>query len=690
MNDSGFSNVAIWEYTMRQNDSGFSNVAVWNSALRNNFDGSTNTAIGYSAMQNWWEGGWNTAIGFQALMDWDGVDNIAIGNTAGSNWDAIAWDRNIYIGKDTYFGWEHMEDSIFIGTNAGGNGTGSITLGQSTRGWWLNSIAIGWFARVSWDNSASIGYRAPWVNADNTMVLGSVNGLNGATADTQVVIGSDSAGAWNNAEIYRLDVQNGFVNSSDGFCINGDCKSDWSQIGWSLLDAAFTGNTLRWTGTGWSDSNSGDLLVNGITIGKGVNSLDNNTVFGREALASNPGDWNTAIGTYALRSSLQNWNTAIWYAAMYQNTYGYENTAIGHSSLANNTTGVGNISLGFYTLGMNQIGGWNVAVWNLALWYQENGNNNVAIGNVALLNNGSWSSNLGIGYRADVAAVDLTNASAIGANSYVATSNTMVLGSVNGLNGATTDTQVVIGSDSAGVWNNSELFRLNIQNGYINTSSGLCINGDCKSSWSQMAGSRYPGCSNNDMQLSNGQVWASCDVYFWYSNGWFGYFQWGEMIAWDENGWITAWDNAIVIGGVPYRSSSLWAVGYSGWATTVSDTEWFGQSRWYGTPSNFGWDSFGPCAVGYHVPDAPNWQSAINTFVDDAAFLWAFNLYSDSHRSATGTRIADGNIYYWTSSPDNNPNAQFLKVMGGVVSIESGDRAMGLKIRCLKNGTDTE
>ena len=49
-----------------------------------------------------------------------------------------------------------------------------------------------------------------------------------------------------------------------------------------------------------------------------------------------------------------------------------------------------------------------------------------------------------------MAAVDLTNASAIGANAYVSASNTMVLGSVNGLNGATADTQVVIGSDSAG------------------------------------------------------------------------------------------------------------------------------------------------------------------------------------------------------------------------------------------------
>jgi hypothetical protein len=59
------------------------------------------------------------------------------------------------------------------------------------------------------------------------MVLGSVNGINGATADTQVVIGSGAASSW----IYRLDVQNGYINTSSGICINGDCKSTWTPDG---------------------------------------------------------------------------------------------------------------------------------------------------------------------------------------------------------------------------------------------------------------------------------------------------------------------------------------------------------------------------------------------------------------------------------------------------------------------------
>ena len=51
-----------------------------------------------------------------------------------------------------------------------------------------------------------------------------------------------------------------------------------------------------------------------------------------------------------------------------------------------------------------------------------------------------------LGYSGNVYTGNLSNASAIGANSLVLASNTMVLGSVNGVNGATSDVQVVIGS----------------------------------------------------------------------------------------------------------------------------------------------------------------------------------------------------------------------------------------------------
>lgn len=71
------------------------------------------------------------------------------------------------------------------------------------------------------------------------MVLGSVNGINGATSDTQVVIGSGAA----SNSIYRLDVQRGYINTSSGYCIAGSCVSDWGAL-------AGTGGSSQWINNG--------------------------------------------------------------------------------------------------------------------------------------------------------------------------------------------------------------------------------------------------------------------------------------------------------------------------------------------------------------------------------------------------------------------------------------------------------
>src|SRR2546430_3979611 len=51
-----------------------------------------------------------------------------------------------------------------------------------------------------------------------------------------------------------------------------------------------------------------------------------------------------------------------------------------------------------------------------------------------------------IGANADVGTNNLTNATAIGANASVTQSNSLVLGSINGVNGASSDTKVGIGT----------------------------------------------------------------------------------------------------------------------------------------------------------------------------------------------------------------------------------------------------
>jgi len=141
---------------------------------------------------------------------------------------------------------------------------------------------------------------------------------------------------------------------------------------------------------------SNDLLVNGLTVGKGTASVSTNVALGTAVLSSNTtGSRNTGNG----------------YQALYSNRSGSNNTASGDQALYHNTTGYENTSNGIE-----------------ALFYNETGYKNTSIGAYALLNNTSGSSNTAIGYQADVSTGSLTNATAIGSGALVSSSNNIIFG----------------------------------------------------------------------------------------------------------------------------------------------------------------------------------------------------------------------------------------------------------------------
>ena len=127
---------------------------------------------------------------------------------------------------------------------------------------------------------------------------------------------------------------------------------------------------------------SSDVIVNGITVGKGAGNIFSNTVTGGSSLTAN--------------------------------TTGYGNTINGFSSLANNTTGNNNIAIGHSSIGNNTIGSYNIAIGNGSQRSNYNGNNNIAFG-----------------HSAGVSADNLTNTTAIGNGATVTTSNTIQLGNTN-------------------------------------------------------------------------------------------------------------------------------------------------------------------------------------------------------------------------------------------------------------------
>lgn len=159
--------------------------------------------------------------------------------------------------------------------------------------------------------------------------------------------------------------------------------------------AATVNNTIK-------KIDGGDLLVNGITLGRGKGNNVNNTVVSYQGLDSNTtGANNVAVGSYSLN----------------KNTEGNSNIALGHSSLSGNLTGSSNIALGQSAMPFNTTGGNNIAIGHSALsnTLNKTGTDNIAIGFTAggKLEDGT-SNNIVIGSKQNLASKTGSNQLNIG------------------------------------------------------------------------------------------------------------------------------------------------------------------------------------------------------------------------------------------------------------------------------------
>jgi hypothetical protein len=97
------------------------------------------------------------------------------------------------------------------------------------------------------------------------------------------------------------------------------------------------------------------------------------------------------------------------------------------------------------------------------------GAENTFVGSETGPSNNTGSSNTLVGARADVAHPTLTNATAIGARALVGQDNSIVLGSIADLNGATHDTKVGIGIDAP-------VTKLHVREGHLYIDSANSMN----------------------------------------------------------------------------------------------------------------------------------------------------------------------------------------------------------------------
>jgi hypothetical protein len=457
---TGSGNTATGTQALSSLSNGGDNTANGFQALYSNTQGLNDTAIGFAALYSNIYANANTAIGSVALYsDTTGYENTASGmsalanNTSGSNNTAAGFQAGLAADNTNITG----SDDTFLGS-ASALGTGSLS----------NATAIGSFSEVT---------------ESNALVLGSIKGVNSAGSSVNVGIGTT-------APAYSLDVYGtGHFTQAVTFGSPVNFASGQTFPGAGTITGVTAGTGLSGGGSsgGITLSNSGVLSVaagTGISVTSGqsptvsVNAAQvpllssSNTFTGNQTVNGNLSATGVVTGSgFQIGSNLfdygsyTNENAFLGFAGNTATT-GALNTASGFGALTSDTTGSDNTASGIYALAANTSGSYNAASGGDALANNTTGCCNTAYGNSALDLNTTGSANtaigIGAGYTWDFSWItgsnntfiggstimstgNLSNATAIGFSAEVAESNALVLGSINGVNGALADTLVGIG-----------------------------------------------------------------------------------------------------------------------------------------------------------------------------------------------------------------------------------------------------
>jgi hypothetical protein len=174
-----------------------------------------------------------------------------------------------------------------------------------------------------------------------------------------------------------------------------------------------------------------------------------NSFFGAGAGQNNTtGDSNSFFGTFAGFGNITGFGNAFFGDLAGQRSTGNNNSFFGSGAGLSNR-GNGNSYFGYQASALNSSGNNNTSLgYNLAL-KDISGSNNTVIGATADFTatpfNTTGNNNTLLG-AASLATSNLSNQTAIGYKAMVTQSNSLVLGSINGVNGATADTNVGIGT----------------------------------------------------------------------------------------------------------------------------------------------------------------------------------------------------------------------------------------------------
>jgi len=228
----------------------------------------------------------------------------------------------------------------------------------------------------------------------------------------------------------------GYIESTKGFLVNGKPVggTGFGLIGGSQPLSTETGNN------NYFGDNAGGAAG------------DYNSFFGASAGDVNTGHHNNFFGFMAgMVNSTGSYNDFFGFRAGGSNITGFNNSFFGSMAGFSNTTGSLNSFFGADAGRSNTSGLYNSFFGPQAGYYNETGEANSFFGSFAGGSNTAESNNTLVGFHADLRGVmpgasPVDNATAIGAYAFVAQPNSLVLGSVAGVNSATSYVNVGIGT----------------------------------------------------------------------------------------------------------------------------------------------------------------------------------------------------------------------------------------------------
>ncbi|MDQ4121794.1 MAG: tail fiber domain-containing protein [Acidobacteriota bacterium] len=306
-------------------------------------------------------------------------------------------------------------------------------------------------------------------DAGKSTTIGGGNSFFGNQAGRDNVGGGDNTfiGAFS-GRLNTSGNSNSFLGVSSG--ISNTTGSDNVFIGVHAGELNTTGSQNTFVGRSAGRANANDFnSFFGFQTGYSNTTGIANSFFGGQAGYNNTeGGLNSFFGNRAgYYNSLGSSNSFFGYSAGHQNTAGYENSFFGTDAGWSNTTGYNNSFFGY-----------------LAGRGNTTGYGNSAYGRRAGDTNSSGDFNTFMGYHSNAYGANQSNSTAIGAFAYVKQSNSIVLGSIEGINGATATVNVGIGTttpaDRLHVGGDIRIGNSGT-NGCLKNASGGVITGTCSS-----------------------------------------------------------------------------------------------------------------------------------------------------------------------------------------------------------------